>query len=819
MLKNYFLVALRAFRRNKTFSFINIIGLAIGISASLVIYLLVQYDFNFDKFEKDGARIYRVVHHGTNDNGEWKSGCLAEPMGAATRKEVSGLEFVAPIRTLDEVRVTIPSPNGNNPLVLRKQKDILVADADYFNLIGYTWLAGSPAAATLQPYQVVLTEKNVRLYYGNTKYPDVIGKTIVFDDTIQCTVAGVVKDLPGNTDFYFRTFISRATYYTGRLKPESFGKWHWVNSADQLFVRLLPGVKPAAVEAQLTKIIADANGKPDPNSHFHFTEVGGLQPLSDLHFDPDYGLFDESREAHKPTLYYLLAVAAFLLLLASINFINLTTAQASQRAKEIGIRKTMGSHRRQLIVQFLTETFVLTLMATVLSLILLPFLLKIFADFIPEDFHFNLLRQPGIIGFLVLLIFVVTFLSGVYPALVLSGFKPVLVLKNQAFANTGQTRSAWLRKSLTVSQFVIAQVFIIGTLLVSRQISYALNKDLGFKRDAILYFRVNDREDAGKKTVLQDKLMAMPGIALVSVASDPPSSNGTWTSSMTINTGKKEFHENAEVKLADSNYFRMFSLRLLAGTSASQSDTTNAVVINETFLHILNFKDPQMAIGRQITEFNGNPHIVGVVADFFPRSLRDQIKPLVVANGTKNAHVFNIKLQPHTPDGSNWPATIGAIQKAFHAVYPNDDFDYQFVDDTIAKFYTAETNISRLLAWATGLTIFISCLGLLGLVIYVTNQRTKEIGIRKVIGASVTNLIILLSRDFLKLIGLAILIAVPICWWGGHKWLENFAYKTSLSWWIFAAGGGTLLLIALIILSIRTLRAALVNPVESLRSE
>jgi ABC-type antimicrobial peptide transport system permease subunit len=288
---------------------------------------------------------------------------------------------------------------------------------------------------------------------------------------------------------------------------------------------------------------------------------------------------------------------------------------------------------------------------------------------------------------------------------------------------------------------------------------------------------------------------------------------------MTINNGKKEIHQNAEVKLADSNYFRMFSLRLLAGTSASQSDTTNAVVINETFLHILNFKDPQMAIGRQITEFNGNPHIVGVVADFFPRSLRDQIKPLVVANGTKSAHVFNIKLQPHTPDGSNWPATIAAIQKAFHAVYPNDDFDYQFVDDTIAKFYTAETNISRLLAWATGLTIFISCLGLLGLVIYVTNQRTKEIGIRKVIGASVANLIILLSRDFLKLIGLAILIAVPICWWGGHKWLENFAYKTSLSWWIFAAGGGALLLIALIILSLRTLRAAMVNPVESLRSE
>jgi putative ABC transport system permease protein len=816
MLKNYFLVALRTFRRNKTFSFINIVGLAIGISASLVIFLLVQYDFTFDQFEKDGSRIYRVVEHGKNDNGTWYGGALAEPMGTAAKKEVSGLELVAPIHTLDEVRVAIPYPNVNNPVVLRKQKDIVAADANYFHLVGYTWIAGSPATATQQPYQVVLTEKNARLYYGNTKYADIIGKPLVFDDTIRCTITGIVNDLPGNTDFYFGTFISRPTYYTARLKPRGFGQWSTVNSADQLFVGLIPGVKPAAVEAQLTKIQIAADGKPDPNSHA--TVNVGLQPLSDLHFNLDYGVFDESRQAHKPTLYYLLAVAAFLLLLAAINFINLTTAQASQRAKEIGIRKTMGGHRRQLIIQFLAETFVLTLLATTLSLVLMPFLLKIFADFIPADFHFNLLREPGVIGFLLVLIIVVTLLSGVYPALVLSGFKPVLVLKNQAFANSGQTRSAWLRKSLTVTQFVIAQVFIIGTLLVSKQISYALNKDLGFKRDAILTFRTNYNEEAKKKPVLLDKLRAIPGVALVSLSNNPPSSNGTWTSTMDFNNGKKQIRENVQVKIADSNYFRLYGLRLLAGTSAPQSDTTNAVTINETYLHLLGYQDPQMVIGQMI-KWNGNPHIVGVVADFFPRSLREPIKPLVIANGVQAANTFNVKLQPLTADGSNWPATIAAIQKAFRSVYPNDDFDYLFVDDTIAKFYTAEKNISRLLAWATGLTIFISCLGLLGLVIYVTNQRTKEIGIRKVIGATVTNLIFLLSRDFLKLIGLAILIAVPISWWGGQKWLENFAYKTSLSWWIFAAGGGALLFIALVILCIRTLRAALANPVTALRSE
>jgi len=816
MFKNYLTTALRNFWRNKTFSSINIIGLSIGISASLIIFLLVQYDFSFDKFEKDGSRTYRVVTNGENNHHSWHFSCVAEPMGGAAQKEVTGLEVVAPFRTLGETRVTIPYPGGKAPMVLRKQKDLIFADENYFNLIGYTWLAGSMATATREPYQVVLTEKNARLYYAGLRNVEIIGKPIIFDDTVHCTITGIVKDLPGNTDFYFGTFLSRATAYTARLKPDGFGRWGHINSADQLFVRLAPGVKPASVGAQLTKILR-ANEKPDPRDHAVVNV--GLQPLSDMHFNLDYGVFDDSRQAHRPTLYSLLAVAAFLLLLACINFINLTTAQASQRAKEIGIRKTMGGHRLQLTLQFLAETFVLTLLATVLSIVLTPFLLKMFADFIPDDFHFNLLREPGVIVFLVILVLAVAFLSGIYPALVLSGFKPVHVLKNQAYSNTGKTRTAWLRKSLTVSQFVIAQVFIIATILVGKQISYALNKDLGFKRDAIVTFRVNSREPARKKTVLLDKLKAIPGVAMTSVSSNPPSSSGTWSGNMLVNNGKKDIREQVQIKIGDTNYIRMYGLHLLAGAGAPQSDTTNAVVINETYLHILGFQDPSKVIGAQVRDFNGEPHIVGVVADFFPHSLREPIKPLVIANGIGYANVVGIALQPRNLDGSNWTATLSAIEKTFHEVYPNDEFDYQFVDETIAKFYTAEKNISRLLLWATGLTIFISCLGLLGLVIYITNQRTKEIGIRKVIGASVTQLIVLLSRDFLSLIGLAVVIAMPVAWWGSNKWLENFAYRTSLSWWVFAAGGGSLLLIALVILCLRTLRAALANPVTALRSE
>jgi putative ABC transport system permease protein len=819
MLKNYFRVALRNFWRNRAFSAINILGLAIGISASLIIYLLVYYDFTFDKFEKDRDRIYRVVAMGTFQGNTWHNNCLPEPMGAAAQKDLSGIQLVAPFTTADETRVTIPSPNAAQPLVFRKQKDVVYVDNRYFDLIRYTWLAGSLATSLQQPYQVVLTEKNARLYFPKLNYADILGKTITFNDTVLAAVTGIVKDIAENTDFYFNTFISRSTLYTTRLKPGGFGRWDWTNSADQLFVRLTPGNSAARMDPQLDRLWKKYN-PPNPQDRGGGTISLHLQPLSNLHFNTDYGVFDESRQAHKPTLYGLLAVAGFLLLLACINFINLSTAQASQRAKEIGIRKTMGSHRRQLTLQFLSETFLLTILATLLSIALTPLLLKVFGDFIPEDFHFNLWRQPLVLVFLVALVVVVSLLAGFYPAVVMSAFKPALVLKNQAFAGSGKTRGAWLRKILTVSQFVIAQVFLIGTLLVTKQISFALNKDLGFRRDAIVYFHTNYHEPLQKEDLLVQKLRELPGIAMISVASDPPTTNGMWTSTMTYNDGKKDIIQNVQWKVADSNYFRMFRLHLLAGSTISQSDTTDAVVINTAYLHILGFQDPRKALNIVLSGGNGKPRIVGVMADFNQRSLHEPIKPLLIANGTKtNSGCINIALQPNGGNLGAWPATMTKVEKAFKSVYPNDDFEYHFIDDTIAKFYSTEKNTANLLTWSAGLTIFISCLGLLGLVIYITNQRTKEIGIRKVIGASIAQIILLLSKDFLRLIGLAILIAIPIAWWGSNKWLEDFAYKTELSWWVFALGGGALLLIALIVLCLRTFRAAAVNPVRSLRSE
>ena len=815
MLKNYFRVAFRNFWRNKTFSLINIAGLSIGISASLIIVLLVYYDFTFDKFEKDGDRIYRVTTTWSFQGNIGRSGCTNLPMHDAMAKELTGFELLAPFQTADEVKITIPYPDASRPQVLKKQKDLIFANEGYLDLLHYDWLIGSPKTALQQPYQVVLTASNAHLYYPGLAYADIIGKPIFFDDTIQGTITGIVKDITHNTDFYFKTFVSYATLETSRLRPQGWNQWGAYNSADQLFVRLAPGAAPARLAAGINSLLKEHN-KPDANDKS--TTTAGLQPLSDLHFDSNFGIFDESRQAHKPTLYGLLAVAAFLLLLACINFINLTTAQASQRAKEIGIRKTMGSHRRQLAFQFLNETFLLTFLATILSLAITPLLLQLFRDFIPEGFHFNLLNQPVIFLILLALVIVVSLLAGIYPSLVLSAYNPAVVLKNQAYANSGKTRSAWLRKTLTVSQFVIAQVFIIASLLVDRQISYALNKDLGFNKQAILYFHTNRRDSAQKRNLLLDKLRTLPGIALISIATDPPSTNSTWITRVSYLDGKKEIQDEVQVKMGDSNYFPMFKFHLLAGTSPPQSDTTNAVVINATYSRRLGFQDPAQAIGKQL-KWDHNPHIVGVVADFHAHSLHEPIKPILISNGTGESRCFNVALVPQIDGGNSWPQTIAEIGKAWQSVYPNDDFDYHFIDDTIARFYDAEKNTARLLLWSTGLTIFISCLGLLGLVIYITNVRTKEIGIRKVIGASVTQIIVLLSRDFMKLIGIAILIALPIAWWGSNKWLEEFAYRTELSWWIFAVGGAILLSIALIILCLRAFRAAAVNPVESLRSE
>ena len=807
MFKSYIITAIRNLRKNKISSIINISGLAIGISSALVIYLLVRYDFSFDKFHKGGESIYRVVSSttlpGLSEETYYRSH-VPSPMGKAVRAETTGLDKVC-LFTMWGNSTKISVPRQSAVTVFKKQKDIIYADEHYFNLFHYKWLAGSPGTSLRQPNQVVLSESNANLYFPGSSPDETIGKEIIFNDTIQMFVSGIVEDFKQNSDFTFKTFVSIVSVEN---KTNADGNSELLS---QLFIQLAPGSTTAQIQAQVEALFK----KYDPDLGTKIISTYKLQPLSDIHFNNNYPAFGKHL-AHKPTLYGLLAVAAFLLLLACINFINLTTAQASQRAKEIGIRKTMGSSKKQLIIQFLGETFFLTLIATIISVAISPLLLKAFSPFIPEGLHFNPVQQPGILLFLLLLTVAVSIISGFYPAMILSGYRPVLVLKNQSFSSSGKSRNLWLRKTLTISQFVIAQVFIIATILVSRQISYTLNKDLGFKKDAIIYFETNmDDTVRNRVMVLRNKIKAIPGIKTISLSDGPITTSFTSNLIMHYQDDKKRLATMVQVKIGDSNFIRLYGLKLLAGNNLQQSDTVKEYIINETYAHILGFQDPQQAIGKFI---EGAP-IAGVVSDFHQQSLHQKIEPIAITSASPDEYVFNIALQQDGAKGGAWKTTIDQIKKAFTEVYPEEDFQYTFIDESIEKYYRSEQNISRLLIWSTAMSVFISCFGLLGLVIFISNQRTKEIGVRKVLGATVVQIISLLSIDFLKLIAIAFIISLPLAWYGANKWLANFAYRIELNSWIFIAGGLIMLSFAFLILGIKTFRAASANPVKSLRTE
>ena len=814
MFLHYFKTAWRNLAKNKTVSLINITGLSIGISAALVIFLLVQYDFSFDKFEKDSDRIYRVVADYTFAGTPFHSSAIPGAMPAAVKNEISGIEGVVPFRTWnDDVKITVPVKTSNDLIVFKKQKNIVFADENYFKLLSYKWLQGSPQTALQSPYQTVLTESGLKEYFPGLTPEQATGKELIFYDSIRTTIMGVVRDLPYNTDFSFKIFISRASIEMPALKPDDGDGWGSASPSSQLFIKLSPNANPAAVQQAISKLYR-RNFTENPGTTTSFR----LQPLADLHFNADYENFNK-RIAHKSTLYGLLAIAAFLLLLGCINFINLTTARASQRAKEIGVRKTLGGSKKQLVFQFLSETFLLTLAAAIISVLLMPVILQLFSGFIPEGLHFDLIQPSDISLFLAVLVVIVSVAAGLYPAFILSSYKPVSVLNGNPNITTGKPGIILLRKSFTISQFVIAQVFIIATIVVAKQIDYSLTQDLGFRKDAIINLATSFKEPAASRFVLMNKLKAIPGIKMISLSNNPPTSVSDRGNIIKYISNKTETEAHAQVKFGDTNYLKLYQLKLLAGSNLPYSDTIKSVIINETCARALGFQDLQQAIAKYVEIDKKKVPIAGVVHDFHQKSFHEPIAPLVISSKDGDQLMFNILLQPLDADGSLWRNTINQIKSAYAEVYPNEDFEYNFLDNRIARYYLSEQNLFQLLMWATALTILISCLGLFALAVYSSLQRTKEIGIRKIIGASVLQIVSLLVKDFLQPVITAFIIATPIAWWAANGWLQNFAYKTTLSWWIFVVTGVSAILIALITISFQSVKAAMANPVNSLKTE
>ena len=824
MFKNHLKIALRILLRNKVYSFVNILGLAIGVSACLVIYLLVSFELSFEDFQPDRERIYRVTSGFKNQEGEaFYNAGLSSPMPSSIVQEISGIEYLSACHVWS-ARATVPNDkkDGKNPPKIWKNEDseVLVCQPEYFKIFNYEWLAGNQKTALTTPNEVVLTQTEAEKYFGKIPLQQVLGKQLYFNDSLATTVTGVVKDFPVNSDFKFKNFISFKSIESKNWRKEfQLDQWTNTNSSSMAFVKLTNNTKAITVNAQFPAFLKKHL---DQKDEWNIGRTLTLQALSDIHFS-DKLQDNFSRQVHLPTLYTLLGIAGFLLLIAAINYVNLSTAQSITRVKEIGVRKVLGSNRKTLVIQFLCETFIITSLAVFFSVILVEPILWIFKDFIPKELSFNVL-SPNILGFLGIITLATCVLSGLYPAWMISSYQPVSSLKNQV-SSGGQTRTALLRKALITFQFTASQVFILGTIIVASQSKYMLNKDLGFKKDAIVHFYTDWNDpDNNKKFVLIHKIKQIPEIESVSLG-ETPARNGYSTNRVTYNEGGKEIKIDVHRRTIDENYIPMFGIKILAGRNIIDSDSAKEFIINETYAKALGFKKPEQAVGHFLVYSGGKGDyklpIVGVVADFHLQSLHKAIQPLYMMSETKYESAMSVKIHSKGQSSADFKSVLAKIEKAYKEIYPNsyEEFSPKFFDESIAKFYEKEERFAKILNTATGVAILISCMGLFGLVAFTTQQRTKEIGIRKVLGASVTQIMQLLSKDFLKLVILGIFIATPIAYWAMNQWLQDFAYRITISWWIFALGGIASIIIALISVSYQSVKAALMNPVKSLRTE
>ncbi|MBN8851370.1 MAG: hypothetical protein BGO55_09290 [Sphingobacteriales bacterium 50-39] len=815
MVKSYFKIAWRNIRRHKVTSLINVLGLTLGICACLVIYLITRFELSYENFVPGKERIYRLT--GTLPIPEGKklyTGALPFPASMAIRKELSGLETVTGFSIFYYAKVTIP--NGGKPAMEFERPRTgmeayrtIIADPSYFDIFKHQWLAGNAATALNEPFKVVLTETEARRYFGGVAPEDIPGKIVIFNDSLKLTVSGIVKDLPSNTDFGFRDFISVSTAQHSFLK-EGYSLNNWGNwGISQVFVKLAPGVTPARLQAQLPGFAAA-----HVQNEFRKPEIG-IQPLSDIHFN---GIYDDqfSRKVSLPTLYGLMGIAAFILILAVINFINLSTAQSVQRVKEIGIRKVLGSTEAKLVAQLLCESLLLTFFAVIVAVIVVNPLLRLFHSFIPPGLGFHLLHTDVLL-FLGIITLVTSLLAGFYPAKLLSSLLPVLSLKGQGAVQLNQ--KSLLRKSLIVFQFTVSVLFIIGTMIIGKQVHFLLNADMGFKKDAIINIQTAYADSFGKINVLAEKLRKLPGVSMVSISGNTPSAsrqNGSGMKNYGTSTNVL-----SQVLTADEKFLPLYGIKILAGRNLGHSDTAREFLINETASRALGFRKPEEALGKLIVNGFGGQiiPICGVVADFHSQSLHDTIQPTFIFSSADFSRTLNIKLLTTGKGGDDFKITLAGIEKAWKDVYPHAIFGYRFFDEIIAEFYEKDQKMAQIINAAMAIAIFISCMGLFGLVTFTTEQRVREIGIRKVLGASVPNITVMLCKDFVGLVGISILVASPVAWYFMHKWLEGYPYRISISGWIFLFAGLSAIVIALVTVSFNAIRAARANPIKNLRTE
>lgn len=808
MLFNYIRIAWRNVIKHKTYTAINVSGLAIGVAACIVLFTVVKYELSYDTFQPNYKRIYHVAAWRKNEEGlNYREG-IPFPAYDALRAAFPAVKTGALFQNYNSQVSVLPQRDPNAPAEKKfiEEQGNFFADGRIFSVFEYKWMAGSPDVLN-QPDNAVITRKRAEKYFGS--WPAALGRLVKLDNTAVVKIAGVIEDAPAHTDLPLELI---ASYETMKKFPYAYNysnDWGNVTSSFQVFMLLPETVTAESVNAQLVQF-SDQNYNKN-NAKATDRTVNFLQPLSDIHFNKDLGTFGDHITS-KSTLLTLSLIGLFIIAMACINFINLSTAQAVGRSKEVGIRKVLGSNRAQLFWQVIGETAIVVFFAVALAFVLAILAMPYIKHIASIHETVSLFNLPTFL-FLAATLAGVSLLAGVYPSLILSGFKPVLALKNKiTSANIGGIS---LRRGLVVTQFAISQVLIVGTIVAVSQMNYVRTADLGFNKEAILTLNSNvDSSVNQRQPAFKQQLLSINGVKAVSFSSDVPSSESNNSGDFSYDHHPNEKFELYR-KFADEDYVKTYGLNLVAGRVYDKSDTAREALVNETLVNRLGIKEPSKVLGHEIrVGRNVWCRIVGVVKDFNTNSLRETIKPTVIFERNKRYYYTGIKLST-----DNLHATQAAIEKTWNDFFP--EFVYQpiFMDKRINDFYNEETQMALLYKIFAGIAIFISCLGLYGLVLFMAAQKTKEVGIRKVLGASVGNIIYLFSKEFTLLIIVAFAVAVPVAYYMMSNWLNNFAYRIHLSPWVFLLAVVSSVVIAWITVGYKAVKAAMANPVKSLRSE
>jgi len=796
MYQSHFKIGWRRLLRNKEYSLINTVGLVLSLTCCILIVALINHHTGFDDFHFKQDRIYRIVTEQHRETISYTNS-VPSPLGNVFRENHSYGEEVA--RMYHEKDVMIVLEKNGEKILFKEPNGFAFAEPSFFDIFNFPLLIGNQKTAITDPNTAIITENIAKKYFGEE---NPIGQVISYDNKIPFTITGVLKDFPVNTDIKPEIFVSYASFKDFNSWMASENAWGGITGGMYCYTRLREGVAPEEVEKSFTQYVKQY--RPNSKNVHHYR----LQPLNEVHFDGRYGGVME-----KSDLWTLAAIGLFLLITASVNFINLATAQALKRSKEVGVRKVLGSFRSQLFWQFIVETGLITAFSVFFALLAaylsVPIVNSYYHSQVPQD----ILLNPILILFSLGLIVLITLLAGIYPAMILTGFKPVLALKGKITQH--QLGSFNTRRSLIITQFAISQVLIIGMIVVMHQMRFARQADLGFQKESIVMVDIGS-DSLNQQKSLKTEFLRLPGVEMISMCYAAPASTSNWSNSIRFDQDSEEVNFRTNMKLADADYLQTFNLELVAGRNIYPSDTVREVVVNEALLEKLGITAYDEALGKIVYANGGSMAgpIVGVVKNFHDQSFHNEISAALIAPASHMYASYAIKL-----NGKSALATLKDLEKLWKKQHPDQLFEYSFLDEDISKFYEAEDRMLKGIQVFSFIAIFIGCLGLYGLVSFMVNQKTKEIGIRKVLGGETTQIIWIFGQEFLLLIGTAFLIAAPIGWFLMNNWLQDFSFKIKLEGWIFLITLASSFLIMAVSVGYQVLKAAFINPVVSLKSE